>query len=150
MARSVNSGNYNPNRLKVEPSDLEGTAALLTIINADEIDINDPSRPEGFRKAIVLQFEEPANKALWPNASQTQTLIQMLGNDLDEWVGKVIPVESRHVKFGAQTYHKVCIIEAREWQEAFDSAGADYTYKVFEAPKPMPKGAPKKKAAKRR
>lgn len=151
MSRSVNSESYNPNRAKVEPSDLEGTAALLVIVNADELDIQDPSRPEGFRKAIVLQFEEPAGKALWPNATQTQTLIQMLGTDLDEWIGKAIPVEAKHVKFGLQTYHKVCVMEPREWKEAFDSMGHDYPYKVFDAPKRIaPTATPKKKAAKKR
>lgn len=144
MGRTVNSDSYNPNRAKVEPSDLEGTAALLVIVNADEIDINDPSRVEGFRKAVVLQFEEPAGKALWPNATMTQTLIQMLGNDLDEWTGKIVPVEARNVRFGRDTYYKVCVIESREWEAAFKEAGAPYPYQRFA---PVEKqAAPKKKA----
>jgi len=52
MARSVNTDSYNPNRAKVEPSDLEGTAALLVIVNADELDIQDRRVPQGHRLAV--------------------------------------------------------------------------------------------------
>ena len=127
----LNPNNYNPVRPKLTPEMLEGTAAILTITNAEEIDIIDPNRSGGFRKALAVNFEETGEATMWPNATMSQTLIQMLGEDTDEWIGKAVPVESRHVRWGGETHHKVCIIEAREWKDAFKEAGVSYPYKTF-------------------
>jgi hypothetical protein len=140
----LNSQNYNPSRPKLAPDDLEGTAAILTIASAEEIDVQDPNRSEGFRKALVMNFEETEDKALWPNATMTQTLILMLGDDTDEWVGKTIPVEARNVRYNGETHHKVCILEGREWKGAYGEAGVTYPYKSFA---PTTKAAAPKKAA---
>lgn len=129
----LNTGDYDNKRPKLEPSDLEGDAAILTIAHAEEIEVNDPERAAGFRKALVLQFEESEEKAMWPNASQTQTLILMLGDDTDEWIGKVIPVEAKDVRWGGKTHHKVAIMEPRFWEDAFEQAQLKYPYKRFAA-----------------
>ena len=142
----LNSSNYNPARPKLTPEMLEGTAAILTVTNAEEIDITDPNRKDGFRKALAVNFEETGEATMWPNATMSQTLIQMLGDDTDEWIGKLVPVEARHVRWGGEVHHKVCIIEAREWKDAFKEAEVAYPYKTFvqSASKAAPKKAKKR------
>lgn len=125
----INASDFGPARGKITPNDLEADIALLTISSAEVIDVPDEEAESGVRRSLCLNFEETGDKALWPNKSNIETLAALLGDETDGWLGKVVPVEKAHVPFRGQTYYKVRIMDASEWEDVFKEAGVKYPYK---------------------
>lgn len=110
----VNANDYGTKRDKLEVTDLTSDVAVLTLEQAEEIDIDDPSVAGGVRKAMVLSFTE-TDKVLWLNRTQVGAMVEALGDDSDLWAGKSIPVQKVQTTFKGKTYHKVAVCPAAEW-----------------------------------
>jgi len=111
----INKGDFTSKRPVLTQDDLEEQVAVLTISNAEVIDVPDDEAEGGTRKSIVLSFEEAGEKVLWPSSGDITTIIDKLGDDTDEWVGTKLPVEKVTRKFKGVGYKKVGVLSAEEW-----------------------------------
>lgn len=112
----IHGSSFGTKRAKLEVSDLTEEVATLTLEDAEEIDIDDPSVAGGVRKALLLSFRE-TDKVLWLNRTMVETLITKLGDDTDLWAGKTIPVEKVQTTFKGKVFHKVAVCAADDWDE---------------------------------
>lgn len=113
----LNRDDYGNRREKVTQDDLESEVAVVTIVEAEEVDATDSESPTGYRKALVLSFEEIPNKVLWPGAKEVHALIDQLGDDTDKWLGRKIPIERATVRFRGRDYDKVVVAPSAEWEQ---------------------------------
>lgn len=118
----IDSNEYGSAAPKLTPEDID-EAAIATITAVNRIETDDKSTKTGKRKAINLEFQETGDKVLWLNKGMIDTLIEKLGDDTDDWVGKQVPIESFTAVFKGQKFPKVGIMAAEEWDNAFEEAG---------------------------
>lgn len=103
-------------RERLSPEHLEGDAALLTITSVDMF------KYDG-QDTMVIKFEETGDAGMFINRTMLDALLEHLGDETDGWIGKVIPVEVRTVKYNSEETTKVYVWEAGKWADAFESAG---------------------------
>lgn len=107
---------YGSGEPKVEPGDLEGDAAILTVERAERASFTQDGK-EKF--AIKLYFTELPDKVLFlANKTDVGACLDNLGDRLSAWVGKSVPVEVAVRKFGKQDYSKVVPLPSDDWDEA--------------------------------
>lgn len=123
MARKVDASKFGSGAPKLLPEDLEEDAAILTIAEYDEAEVDDDDAEGGKRTAAYLTFEETGDKRIWLNKGQMESLIEQLGDDADKWIGQKVPVEKHDAKYRGQTFPKVRVMLAEDWDAAFKEAG---------------------------
>lgn len=123
MGRKVDASKFGSAAPKLTPEDLEEDAAILTLAEYDEAEVDDEEAEGGKRTAAYVTFEETGDKRIWLNKGMVETLIEQLGDDADKWIGQKIPVEKHDAKFRGKTFPKVRIIPSDEWDAAFKEAG---------------------------
>lgn len=100
----INKGDFSNRRPKLEQEHLTDDVAILTIAEADVLTVEE-------RQAIVLSFEETGDHVLWPNGTEVNILIDFIGDDTDEWIGKRVAVEKVTRTYKGQAFDKVAIAE---------------------------------------
>ena len=117
----VNEGDFSTARPKIEPDDLDGTSAVLECDGYGEEDFDDPSAPGGVRKSAYLTFVEfPAEgdadmgRVCWLNVTSIRAIIQHYGDESDDWIGQLIPVEEVKGTAFKKAYHKVSVVSPPE------------------------------------
>jgi hypothetical protein len=113
----ISSDEFGTTRPKLDPDDLEGDVAVLTIAEFEKFGVRDTEAEEGSRTTAVLRFTTTGDKSLWLNKTMIATLIERLGDRPKEWAGKLCPVEKRKVTFRNQTHLKVYVMASEEWDE---------------------------------
>lgn len=127
----INASAFGGSRGKLTPEDIDGEVALVTISSAEQIEVDDEESPSGKRLSLCLHFEESGDdKALWLNKTQVETLVLILGDDTDGWLGKVVPVEVADVRFRGRTFRKVRVMAADEWRGVWGEVQQPYPYKL--------------------
>lgn len=144
MSRTVNPDAYGTARPKIEPSDLKEDAAVLTIVEFEEVEVDDPSTESGKRMSGFLTFEETGDKVVWLNKTSITALCLFYGNDPDKWAGEPCPVEKVQGTAFGKAYHKVNVVPSDAWHEYVD----DIAPPVRRQAKKSTKGT--RKATKRR
>lgn len=120
MTRTVNPDAYGTARPKVEPDDLEADVAVLTIVEFEEVEVDDPSTESGKRMSGFLTFQETGEKVVWLNKTAITALVEYYGNDPDKWEGEPCPVErTKGTAFG-KPYFKVNVVSKDAWHEWID------------------------------
>lgn len=117
---------YGQMRDKLEPDDIDGKTAVLTIASADARNFSPEGKGEEFK--IVLTFEEfPADDDADPpikqkeyivNATSYKTLVAKLGDNYDAWVGEPVVMQPTTTTFGTQTFEKVHVASPERWDKA--------------------------------
>lgn len=123
----INPDDFGSSTPKLEPDDLEGDAAMLTIDTFETVEVDDDEAEGGKRNAATLTFVETDDKVLWLNKGMVETLCEQLGNDEEQWPGKVVPVEKYIARYRGKKYPKVRVVPSEEWPKAFKEAGVKYT-----------------------
>lgn len=143
----VNPQDFGKGRPKIEPDDLDGTSAVLEVDGYGEEMFDDPESPGGQRKAGYLTFVEfpkqedgSDRRVLWLNVTALRAIIHHYGDDSDDWIGQLVPVEEIRGTFKKTAYHKVVVVNPPEkWDDFFEPS----------APKPR-RRATKKRATKKK
>lgn len=100
---------------KVEPADLEGDTAVLTISKAERITFKQDGND---KLALKLYFEELGDKGMFiATKGDVATLVNRLGGRLSAWVGERVPVEKTIRKFNGEDYEKVVIVPQDDWDD---------------------------------
>jgi hypothetical protein len=123
----INPADFGSSTPKLGPDDLEGDAAMLTIATFETVEVDDEEAEGGKRNAATLTFKETDDKVLWLNKGMVESLVEQLGDDSDNWIGRVIPVEKYVARYRGQKYNKVRVVPSEEWPKAFKEAGVKYT-----------------------
>lgn len=116
---TIDRSRFSNRRPTLDPDDIPGDKAVLTIGSVEEVELND-------RNALVLEFKEFPGRAHWLNATQIDALIEQLGNEETAWVGKRIPVEKVKVK-NPRTNEKVIkvyVCDPDDWEDVLKAARA--------------------------
>lgn len=138
--RRITKDQFSGSRSKVEQSDLEEEAAILTVAAVDEITVDDPERASGKRTSLVLVFEELGDKVLWLNQTQVGYLIDRLGDDTDTWVGEKVPVEKHDSNMRGKSHKKVWVCAPETWDDLLEEAGFARKKKAAVVKKPAKRG----------
>lgn len=117
----VNPDAYGTARPKVMPDDLEEDVAVLTIVEYEEVEVDDPSTESGKRMSGFLTFQETGEKVCWLNKTAITALVQYYGDDSDDWEGQDCPVEKVKGIAFKKSYHKVNVVPADAWPEYIPS-----------------------------
>jgi hypothetical protein len=120
MGRKVDPSRYGSSAPKLTQEDLEEDAAILTVAEFDEAELEDD---EGKRVAAFVTFEETGERRLWLNKGMLETLVEQLGDDADKWIGQKVPVEKHTAMYNKREYPKVRVMQSEEWEQAFKDAG---------------------------
>lgn len=144
-------GKVDPNahgkgRPKLVPDDLEGTDAILTIAQYEELEVDDSESESGKRLAGFLTFVETGDHVLWLNKTAITALCEYYGDESDDWKGKDCPVEEHKGEMRGKAYHKVRVPAVDLWESDFNLKKPGSR----KAAAPRRKVAKKKKTAKRR
>jgi len=140
MVSLANYGGEKKDSLKAR--DLGGAnTAVLTVSRAQEVDVNRDGAQE---KAIVMEFRELEDFSYWPNNTSVRHLVDALGDDEEEWLGKKVPLEvvrttNPSTKKGVDA---LWVADPSDWKNIIRSAG---TFKA----KGAKRGPAKKKAARK-
>ena len=67
-------------------------AIVLRVSDARQVDIPDKEQESGFRRSIVVNFEEFPDHAYWPNNTGVLSLVEMLGDEETQWKGERVPL----------------------------------------------------------
>ena len=108
----------------IKAKDLGGAnTAILTVSRAQEVDVN---RDGEEAKAVVMEFKELPEFAYWPNNTSVRNLVEALGDDEEEWVGKKIPLEV--VRTTNPSTHKgvdaLWVAKPEDWKNLIRSFGS--------------------------
>lgn len=117
MARKINPDSYGSSTPKIRQEDLEEDVAVVTIASFDEAMVDDDDAPEGKRRSAYLTFAETGDKVLWLNKTQIVSLVEKLGDNVDNWIGEQVPIRKHTSTFGSKKYPKVIVCPAEEWDE---------------------------------
>lgn len=116
MAR-VNPSDYgsNEHRPKLTPQVLGSPEGVVFTIQEAHTGID----TGGGRKAAYVVFEEYPDYAYWLNKTGILTLVEVLGGDDQDWVGKKTPLIRVHADNpttgeSVETFH---VAPARDWGE---------------------------------
>lgn len=91
MARRVNLSDYGV-RESLRPEHLgKATHAVLEIAEVDP-DVM-VTGDDGDRKSLVIRFAEFPDVAFWPNKTGLRYLVAELGEDVDKWIGRKVPLQ---------------------------------------------------------
>lgn len=96
------------------PEHINGSATVLTIK-----EVATP-RVGGVQK-VVMVFEEFPHHSYWLNATMTDYMIAVKGDDTDAWVGERVPLEKLNVDnpTTGEPVERLYVMPPREWPDAF-------------------------------
>lgn len=142
----VNADKYGTRSDKLTVDDLEGDAAVLTVDSFGEKTFTDIAGTTRTQKVTpFLTFRETGDKVLWLNSTQVGYLIERLGDDTDDWMGKPIPVERHEYKsFNGEEGVNLWVSPPERWDDLLAQAGFGKSRKSA-AKVPAPKSAAKGK-----
>lgn len=100
---------YGKERPKFTQDDIEeGDVAIVTAASFEELVFDG-------RPSAIMTFEESGDKALWLSKTDLKSLVERLGDVPSKWSGKRVVVEKVKREYKGQTYNKVGIAPADEW-----------------------------------
>lgn len=112
-------------------ADFQGAdRAVVTVVDAQEIRFPD-------RVQVMVRYHEFPERVHWLNVSQTGNMVNRYGADLDDWIGKRVPLVrtlATNPRNGESAY-KPYVAPAHEW---------DSLLRAFDAPKPRKRAAARK------
>ena len=114
---------------RITQDDLEEDVAILTIRKYEEKEFTDA---QGKQTRASLFFEETGELPLRVNKTQAGYLVEGLGDESNDWIGKQVPVEKTEAEFpmGSGKMHPVVWVCAPEqWARIFAEAGVTQTTK---------------------
>ena len=132
-----------PKREALKPEMLDGDAAVVTITDVEEIEVE---RDGEKRPVLVLTFKETGEYAFYPNVTGIKHLVKGLGTDERDWNGKKIALEKVQTE-NPSTKQKVTslwVASPDTWRTHARAAGASLAKRPRAA-----KSAAKKSAAKK-
>jgi hypothetical protein len=115
----VQRDKYGSNTPKLTPDNLEGEAAVLTVAGFDEQTFDGE---DGKRVTPFLWFKETGDLVLYINATQIDYLVERLGDESDNWIGKQVPVEKHSSTYKGQRFEKVWVQPPERWDDAISEA----------------------------
>lgn len=118
MSRRVNAADYGQSRPKLGVEQLDGADSMVLIVSAV-----DPEVIFEERKRCVLTFAEFPELAYWVNVTGLKALIERLGDDVDNWIGKKVPLIRARTN-NPQTKQSTTVLwvaPAEEWDEVLDA-----------------------------
>lgn len=116
MAR-VNKEDFGKQREKLKVEDLEdgADAIVLTIAGFEIVPFED-------RKAPLLRFEESGDKAYFPNQTSMSHLIEVYGDETDDWMGKPLPLVRHKGTFQGKKFENLQVAAPELWPQLFKDA----------------------------
>jgi hypothetical protein len=112
---------------KIDPKDYRSSSDMLSADDIEEAAIltissfSEGERKDKDGKWALLKFEETGDKILFLNNAALETLVDRYGDNTDDWVGQIVPVEAYEGTKGPA----VRIMAAEEWDNAFTEAGVE-------------------------
>ena len=116
---------YGQMRDKLEPDDIDGKVAVLTIASADAR--NFASESAGAEYKVVLTFEEfpedgdTKEKEYVVNATSYKTLVEKIGDDYAAWPGESVVMAPTTTTYGGKTFEKVHVASPERWDKAMQA-----------------------------
>lgn len=140
----VNPKEMKRQRDKLVPEDLEGGEAIaLTIASVEHVKFDD-------RKALAITFEETGEKSLWPNGTSAGYIVEVYGDEDDDWIGRPLPIMVKSGTFNGEAFTNLQVPAPELWNAILEASNFDAVVEEKDAPKPKPKArAVVKKSAKR-
>ena len=106
---------------KVSIKDLQGKPRVLwTIVAVDQIEVDDEGTKTGKRRALTLIFEGLEEKVFWLNETMIGYLIEVFGDETDNWIGQTVPCEPHRSVVRGQAFEKVWISAPASWPKGTD------------------------------
>lgn len=98
------------------PEHVNGDATVVTIA-----EVNTP-KVGGVQKVVIV-YEEYPHHSYWLNATMTDYMVAVLGDDTDEWKGERVPLEKIMVEnpTTGEPVERLYVMPPREWPDAFDA-----------------------------
>jgi hypothetical protein len=129
--RRVNRARFTRATGERKPSlkgeDLSSHQQVVTIADVEPVELPD-QRTGRMRDALRVTFTEYPGHHWWPNPGSCDVLFAKLGDDLDTWQGRAVPVHRVRTKdpFDANAIEteKVWTMPADEWDAALKPAPA--------------------------
>lgn len=117
----VQKSKYGNAKPKIEQDDLEGgDAAVFTIAAVEEQKVKDD---DGERISLTLITEELGDKLQWLNQTQIGYLLDKLGDETEDWIGKQVPLVKTTTHYAGKPFKKVWVAAPAEWDGIFEQAG---------------------------
>ncbi len=115
----VDTGEGYVREPKWTPEDLEEEAAVLTVAKYEQF-----KKKDGPGMVRKLVFQDDPEKVHFLNLTQTKYLVEVYGDDTDQWLGKPVPIVVNH---GADLQGKrvtnLWVAAPESWNEIFRAAG---------------------------
>jgi hypothetical protein len=121
MSRKIRLADFGKNPLRAEQ--IDGDATVLTIASVAETKFD--GRPQ-----LEIKFAEFPDNHYFTNVSILGVLVAVLGDDLDNWIGKRVPLEKIQVpnpQVKGSMVTKLYPVDVRDWDSTvkdFDKAVA--------------------------
>lgn len=101
-------------RPKIVQDDIEdGDAMLVTISDVEEEKVKGDG---GDKVLLVLLTEEFGDKVHRLNKTQRDYLIEQLGEETDDWIGKQVPLVKTKQAFQNKSFDTVWVAAPEEWK----------------------------------
>lgn len=119
----VRSDKYKNARPKLEVSDLEdGDFLVLTVAAFGEQQFTDWGSGNRTKITPFLEFEETGEKVLWLTPVQVDYLVEVYGDDTDDWLGQPVCVERHAYTFQGQAGENLWVAAPERWPEMLRAA----------------------------
>lgn len=153
----VNPEEHRKSRSKLSLDDLDGgDQTALTMVNAEEVETkNDDGSP---RKSLAITFEETGDKVYWPNVTSLKAIIEVYGDDTDDWTGNPLALARNEGTFNGKPYENIQVAPLSLWAAILKGCSFKVGPEVLNAAtraavknavEDVPAKSPAKKAAKR-
>jgi len=118
-------------RPKITQADIEGGEAVVVTIS--DVEEEKVKGDDGDKILLVLLTEEYGDKVHRLNKTQRDYLIEQLGDETDEWIGKKVPLVKTRQEFGTpgrkgyKEFDTVWVAAPDEWKaifKAWESGGS--------------------------
>lgn len=105
---------------KLTPEDLGGDdATVMTIQKYEQF-----KKKDGEGMVRKLTFEEAPDKIHFLNVTQTEYLVEALGDEWEDWIGKVVPLVLHQGKdLKGKPITNLWVASPESWNEIFRAAG---------------------------
>lgn len=116
----VSRGEYTSSRAKLGIDVLgKKNAGVFTISDAEEIELPDEDSDEedATRMQVVLTFSQFPDEAYYLSRGDTVTLIDLLGEDEQKWIGKKIPLVKRSWVYKKKKGVSLRLADVNDWAD---------------------------------
>lgn len=116
----VSRGEYTSSRAKLDIDVLgKKNAGVFTISDAEEIELPDEDSDEedATRMQVVLTFSQFPDEAYYLSRGDTVTLIDLLGENEQKWIGKKIPLVKRSWVYKKKKGVSLRLADVNDWAD---------------------------------